>query len=111
MFIIARLEVSRAAPLAFPRWPTAQTTSPTTEEDAAEEEENPGGDGEPDGVTDRSAAAGTVYPGLCQEEEREVEDEGNHSHSRGEAGNAGTATCHRHFSNMREEAEHSRACG
>lgn len=111
VLIITRLEISGTAPLAFPRWPAVQTTSPTTEEDAAEEEEDPGSDGEPDGVTERSAAASTVYPGFCQEEERKVEDEGNHSHGCGEAGNAGTATRHGHLSNVREEAKDSRACG
>lgn len=52
LLIIARLEISGTAPLAFPRWPAAQTTSATTEEDTTEEEEDPGGDSEPDGVTD-----------------------------------------------------------
>lgn len=111
VWIITRLEISGTAPLAFPRWSAVQTTSPTTEEDAAEEEEDPGSDSEPDGVTDRSAAAGAVYPGFCQEEKGKVEDEGDHSHSCGEAGNAGTATCHGHFSNVGEKAERSRARG
>jgi hypothetical protein len=111
VLVVTGLEISRPAPFAFPRWPVAQTAPPTTEEDAAKEEKDPGSDGEPDGVTDRSAAAGAVYPGFCQEEERKVEDEGDHSHSCGEARNAGAATRHGHLSNVREEAEHSRACG
>lgn len=85
MLVVARLEISSTTPLAFPRWPVAQTAPPTTEEDAAEKEEDPGSDGEPDGVTDRSASASAVYPGFCQEEEGKVEDEGDHSHSCGEA--------------------------
>jgi len=108
---MTRLEISGTALLPFPGWPAAQATPPTTEEDAAKEEKDPGGNSEPDGVTDRSATSSAVYPGFCQEKEGKVENEGNHSHSCGEARNAGAATCHRHFSDMREETEDGRSCG
>ena len=100
ILIVTRLEITGATPLAFPGWSVAQTTPPATEEDAAEEEEDPGSDGKPDGIADRSATAGAVYPGFCQEKECQVEDEGDHSHSCGKAGNACAATRHRHFSDM-----------
>lgn len=111
VLIMTRLEIPRTTPLAFPGWPAAQTTSPTTKEDTTEEEEDPGDDGKPYGVTDCSAAARAVNPGFCQEEERKVEDESDHSHSCGEAGNTGAAACHGHFSDMGQETEHSRSCG
>jgi len=108
---MTRLEISGTALLVSPGWPTFQATPPTTEEDAAKEEEDPGGNGEPDGVTDRGATASAVYPGFCQEKESKVENEGDHSHSCGKARNAGAATCHRHFSDVCEETEDSRSCG
>ena len=51
VLIIARLEISSGTP-APPGRSVTETTPSTTEEDAAEEEEDPGGDGEPDSVTD-----------------------------------------------------------
>jgi hypothetical protein len=111
VLIMTGLEVPSSAPLVFPGGPVVQTTPSTTEEDAAEEEEDPGGKGEPDCITDRSLTAGAVYPGLCQEKERQVEDEGEHSHRCGKAGDAGAATCGGDFSDMCEETEDSRSCG
>lgn len=108
---MTRLEFSSSTPLGFPGWPVFQATPSTTEEDAAEEEEGPGGNGEPDGVTDHGATTSAVYPGLCQEKEGEIENEGNHSHSCGKTRNAGTATCHGHFSDVREETEYGRSRG
>jgi hypothetical protein len=111
VLIMARLEISITVPLAFSGWPAVQATPPTTKEDAAKEEEDPGGEGKPDGVSDRGATASAVYPGFCQEKEGKVEDEGDHCHGCGKARNAGAATGHRHFSDMREETEDSRSSG
>jgi hypothetical protein len=104
-------EISRTAPFAFPGRSVAQTTPSTAEEDAAEEEEDPGGEGEPNRDTDGGVAAGGLYPGFCQEEERKVEDERGHGHGRGKSRYASAATCHGYFADMCEETEHSRSGG
>lgn len=108
---MTRLEISCTTPFATPGWPTVETAPPTTEEDAAEEEEGPGSKGEPEGVTNCGVATSAVDPGFCQEEKGKVEDKGDHRHSCGEAGYAGAATCHGDFTDMCEEAEHSRSGG
>ena len=108
---MTRLKVSCSAPLVAPGWPVAHTTPSTTEKYAAEEEESPGGDGEPDGVTNRSLTSIAVYPGLCQEKESKVKDEGKHGHGCGETGDAGATTRQGDLSDMCEETEDSRSSG
>ena len=111
VLIIAWLEISGCTPLAFPGWPIAQTTSPTTKEDAAEEEEDPCRDGEPYGVADRCLTASAFDPGPCQEEEREVKDEGQHGNSGGKTGDAGATTCRGDLSDMGKKTKDSRTRG
>lgn len=52
VLIVARLEVSSTAPLAFSGWSVTETAPSATKQEAAEKEEDPSGDGEPDGVSD-----------------------------------------------------------
>lgn len=111
VLIITGLKISGCTPLAFPGRPIAQTTSPTTKEDAAEEEEDPCCDGEPYGVADRCLTASAVDPGLCQEKEREVKYEGQHGNSGGKTGDTGTATCRGDLSDMSKKTEDSGTCG
>ena len=85
VLVVTGFEIPCTAPLPFPGWPAIQTAPSTTEEDAAEKEEDPSGNSEPNGVTDRSTTTSAIDPGFCQEKERKVEDEGNHSHSCGKA--------------------------
>ena len=108
---MTRLEISRATPFVLSGWPAVETTPPTTEEDTAEEEEDPSGEGEPDGVADRGIATSAIYPGFCEEKKRDVEDEGDHSHSCGETRYTGAATRHGHFTDVCEETEDGRSGG
>jgi hypothetical protein len=72
----------------------------------AEEQQDPGGEREPDGVADDSLATfDGVDPGLCKEEEREIEYERKEGNGGGKARYAGAAARHGHLAHMGEETK------